>query len=80
MGYVVMNDVDNILFLTDGNKNVICVPYSEDNLHKMAKKLGISNRFFRKTHYVIPDAIRDNVEEYCEKVTSKTLFRTLYSI
>ena len=74
------DEIEQLLFLTDGRKNLICVPYSVENLHSMAHDLGIPTRYFDRDKYKIPDVIRDDVEEKCEMVSSQTIFRTIHKV
>jgi hypothetical protein len=74
------DEIEQKLFLTDGRKNLICVPYSVENLHSMAMELGIPTRFFDRDKYKIPDTIRDDVEDKCELVSSQTIFRTIHKV
>ncbi len=41
-------------YLTDGKRHLICIPYSEEGLHKMAEELNIKRCWFHKDHYDIP--------------------------
>ena len=68
--------VEELLYLTDGRKNVICIPYSIENLHKMADDLGMKKKYFKKDHYEIPDDMVSEVEDKCDVVTTTTLFKT----
>lgn len=74
-----MNITEKV-YLTDGRKNIICLPYTEENLHEMAKELEIPERYFNKNRYTIPDTLRDNIEDKCSFVSSQTLFRTIYKV
>ena len=69
--------VEELLYLTDGHRNVICVPYSIENLHKMADDLGIKRSWFKEDHYEIPDSYYPQFEDKCERVTTPTLFKTV---
>lgn len=44
-------------YVADSSRHLVCVPYSIENLHKMAEDLGIHRRWFhggRRPHYDIP--------------------------
>lgn len=58
-------------FLTDGKRHLICVPYSIENLHEMARQLNIKRCWFHKNHYDIPKRRIAEIEAKCELVTSK---------
>lgn len=42
------------MILIDNMRHIICVPYSIDNLHRMAEELGIKRCWFHKNHYDAP--------------------------
>lgn len=60
-------------YITDGKRHLICVPYSIDNLHRMADELGIKRCWFHKNHYDIPKRRQNEIESRCEIVTSKKI-------
>jgi len=44
-------------YYSDNSRHLICVPYSKENLHKMAKELNIKRCWYhggRFPHYDIP--------------------------
>lgn len=43
-----------MIYYSDNKRHLVCVPYSIDNLHKMAKDLNIKRCWFHKDHYDIP--------------------------
>ncbi len=43
-----------MIYIADRKRHLVCVPYSIENLHKMAKDLGIKECWFHKNHYDIP--------------------------
>ena len=52
-------------FLTDRQRHLICLPYSIENLHEMAKQLGIKRCWFHKDHYDIPLRRIAEIEAKC---------------
>ena len=62
-------------YLTDGKRHLICVPYSIENLHRMAEELGINRCWFHKDHYDIPKNRIDEITAKCEIVSSKDIVR-----
>jgi len=42
-------------FFMDSRGHVVCLPYSIENLHKMAKVLSLNKFSFKKDRYVLPD-------------------------
>jgi len=69
--------VEEILFLTDGKENIICHPYSIENMKRMASELGIKSSWFKKDTFVVPKEFLETNEDKLDKVSSQTLFRTL---
>lgn len=60
-------------YITDGKRHLVCLPYSEANLHKMASDLGIKRCWFHKNHYDIPKRRIDEINSKCELVSSKVI-------
>ena len=53
-------------YFYDNMRHLICVPYSIDNLHKMAEILSIKKCWFHKNHYDIP---KKRINEIAGKAT-----------
>lgn len=64
-------------YLTDGKRHLICVPYSVENLHRMAEDLGIKRCWFHKNHYDIPKKRLTEVENRCRLVSSKEIVKII---
>ena len=64
-------------FICDKNRHLVCIPYSEQNLHKMASLLGIKSCWFHKTHYDIPARRIDEITKQCRVVSSKEVVRII---
>jgi len=64
-------------YLTDGKRHLICLPYSIENLHLMAKQLNIKRCWFHKNHYDIPKKRISEIESKCELISSKELVRII---
>ena len=62
-------------YLTDGKRHLICVPYSIENLHRMAEELGINRCWFHKDHYDIPKNRIDEITAKCEIVSTREIVR-----
>ncbi len=60
-------------YYCDTKRHLVCVPYSLDNLHRMAYALGINRCWFHKDHYDIPKRRIDEVMSHCEVVRSKDI-------
>lgn len=67
----------DLLFLTDGKRHLICVPYSKENLHQMAKKLNIKRCWFHKDHYDIPKKRVAEIEAQCMLVSPKQIVKII---
>ena len=68
-----MTQNEPLRFLTDGKRHLICVPYSIENLHRMAEELSIDRCWFHNDHYDIPKRRIKEIEAQCEHVSSKTI-------
>lgn len=64
-------------YLTDGERHLICDPYSIANLHRMAEELGIKKCWFHKNHYDIPIRRIAEIEAKCQRVTSREIVRVI---
>lgn len=52
-------------YLTDRYRHLICIPYSIEALHRMAKNLNIKRWWFHKDHYDIPKRRIKEIEDQC---------------
>lgn len=68
-------------YLTDGARHLICVPYTVENLHLMAKLLNIDRCWFHSgskyPHYDIPKRRIAEIEAKCRLVSSVELLRII---
>lgn len=69
--------MNSLTYYTDGKRHLICLPYSVDNLHKMAEDLNIKRCWFHKNHYDIPKRRIAEIEAKCEIVSSKEIVRMI---
>jgi len=60
-------------YFCDNSRHLVCVPYSIENLHKMADDLGIKRAWFHKDHYDIPKKRIDEIKSKCTIVSSKEI-------
>jgi hypothetical protein len=58
-------------FFCDDKRHLVCIPYSIDNLHQMARLLQIKRCWFDKDHYDIPLRRIKEIEKHCTIVPSK---------
>lgn len=69
-------------YYCDDARHLICVPYSIENLHKMASNLDIKRCWFHKgnfAHYDIPKKRIAEISAKCEIITSKALLLIIKS-
>ena len=60
-------------FICDSHRHLVCLPYSIENLHKMASELDIKPCWFHKDHYDIPKKRIEEIESKCRIVTTKEI-------
>ena len=64
-------------FICDDMRHLICIPYTIENLHLMAKEFGIKKCWFHSSskykHYDIPKRRIDEIKSKCEVVNSRTI-------
>jgi hypothetical protein len=66
-----------MIFVTDGKRHLICIPYSVENLHRMADELSIKRCWFHKDHYDIPKRRQKEIESKCEIISSKKIVQVM---
>jgi len=62
-------------YICDNKRHLICVPYSKDNLHKMAEDLNLNKCWFHKDHYDIPITRINEITSKCEVVRSEDIVK-----
>jgi len=65
-------------YLCDSRRHLICVPYSKENLHKMAEELGIKRCWFHKNHYDIPKKRIEEIKKKCKVVSSREIVKIIH--
>lgn len=65
------------MYVTDGKRHLVCIPYSIENLHTMATDLGIGRHWFHKNHYDIPKKRMDEIQSKCTLVSSKDIVKII---
>jgi hypothetical protein len=60
-------------FVCDNKRHLVCIPYSIENLHKMAEELDIKRCWFHKDHYDIPKRRIEEIQNKCRIVTSREI-------
>lgn len=66
-----------MVFYCDNNRHLVCVPYSKENLHKMANILNIKKCWFHKDHYDIPIKRIEEIKSKCTLVSSKEILKII---
>jgi len=69
-------------YYCDDYRHLVCIPFSIENLHKMAEDLGIGKHFFEisklgHAHYDIPKRRIKEIQAKCEVVSSKDILRII---
>lgn len=64
-------------FVCDNARHLVCVPYTIDGLHAMARELGIKRCWFHRNHYDIPARRIAEITAKCEVVDSRTIVRII---
>jgi hypothetical protein len=67
-------------YYCDNRRHLICVPYSIENLHTMARDLGIKPCWFHKNHYDIPKRRITEIQEKCKVITSKEILNIIKNV
>jgi hypothetical protein len=65
-----------LTFVCDESRHLVCLPYSVENLHEMAKQLDIKRCWFHNgklKHYDIPKRRIAEISAKCKIVTSKEI-------
>jgi len=62
-------------FYCDKNRHLVCIPYSIENLHLMAKKLKIKKYWFHKDHYDIPKKRIEEITNKCTVLTTREIVK-----
>lgn len=69
--------MSELAFYCDDARHLVCVPYTVENLHKMAGILGIHRCWFHARasypHYDIPKRRIAEIQARCKVVSSRTI-------
>ena len=68
---------NNLKYVCDKKRHLVCVPYNTENLHQMAKELKIGKWWFHKNHYDIPKTRIDEISSKCEIVSTKEIVKII---
>lgn len=64
-------------FYCDEKRHLVCVPYSIENLHKMAEVLEIKRHWFHGNHYDMPKRRIEEITKRCIKVRSRDIIKIM---
>jgi len=74
-------EAQEIKYYCDNNRHLVCIPYSIENLHIMAKDLNIKKCWFHnkvnKWHYDIPKTRIEEIQAKCIIVSSKEILKII---
>lgn len=66
-----------LTFYCDNARHLVCVPYTVENLHRMARELGIHPCWFHRNasypHYDIPKRRIAEIQAKCKVVSSRVI-------
>lgn len=69
--------MNELKFFCDSARHLVCVPYSIENLHKMADELGIKRCWYHSSskhkHYDIPKKRIEEITARCVVISSKEI-------
>jgi FMN phosphatase YigB (HAD superfamily) len=77
MGGSRVTNLPSLEFITDGARHLICVPYSVENLHEMARQLNVKTCWFHKDHYDIPKRRISEIEAKCRIVSPREIVKII---
>lgn len=65
-------------YYCDDSRHIVCVPYTLENLHKMAEDLGIAKSWFHRgknenSHYDMPKRRIEEITSKCNLVPSTVI-------
>ncbi len=70
---------EKLKYVCDNHRHLVCVPYSIENLHKMAVDLNIKRCWFHKNHYDIPKKRIEEIKAKCIVVDRRNIFEIIQS-
>ena len=70
---------EDLEFIADRERHLVCEPYSIKNLHIMEKALRIHKCWFHGNHYDIPQRRIEEILSKCKIVTPREIVRIIRS-
>lgn len=71
---------DALRFFVDRKRHLVCVPYSIENLHRMARELGIGRHWYhggKFPHYDVPKSRVAEIQTRCTVVRSREILQII---
>ena len=72
--------INDLKFYCDNSRHLVCIPYSIENLHIMAKELNIKKCWFHSSakykHYDIQKRIHE-IQSKCNIVSEKDILKII---
>ena len=65
------------VYLSDSMRHLVCLPYSIENLHRMAEDLGIKRCWFHKDHYDIPKRRMEEIQAKTIEITPREMVQLI---
>ena len=66
-----------VIAVCDNKRHLVCLPYSIENLHFIARVFGIKKHWFHKNHYDIPKSKIQEVMDCAKVVSSKEIVKII---
>lgn len=64
-------------YYVDSKRHLVCLPYSRENLHKMARALGIKRCWFHRDHYDVPKRRVEEIKRVATVVSSRRIVKII---
>lgn len=64
---------ERVVAVCDNKRHLVCLPYSIEGLHAIAKELDIKRHWFHKDHYDIPKTRIEEITKQCVVVGSREI-------
>lgn len=67
-----------MIYYCDNKRHLVCIPYSIENLHLMAKDLDVDKCWFHKDHYDIPKKRIEEIQAKCRVVSVRRIYEIIH--
>lgn len=78
--------MEKLIYICDEDRHLICIPYSVENLHRMAVELNIGKHFYhiskkrRLRHYDIPARRIDEIMAKCILIPWRDIVKIIRTV